>query len=71
MTKPAGDSMTNHRRSDSLADDEPETGPADTHQGVGRTTLESMDDQIPSTHTTPTAHRRGEIRAATQAVRLR
>lgn len=71
MTKPACDSMSNHRRPDSLAYDEPETRAPDTHHELGPVALESMNDQISPSLTTSPADSVREIRATPQSIRLR
>ncbi len=71
MTKPACDSMSNHRRPDSLAHDQSETRTADTHQGLGAIAFENVNDQIPPPLTTPSADGVREVRVAPQSIRLR
>jgi len=71
MTKPACDSMSNHRRPDSLIHDEPETGTVDTHQELGPITLESVNHQVPPPLTATATDGIGKVRAAPQSIRLR
>ncbi|MBM7458822.1 hypothetical protein JOE26_001497 [Rhodococcus coprophilus] len=71
MTKPARDSMSNHRRPDSLIHDEPETGTVDTHQELGPITLESVNHKVPPPLTATATDGIGKVRAAPQAIRLR
>jgi len=71
MMKPAGDSMSNHRRPDSLAHDESETRTVDTHQELGLIPFENVNDQVPPPLTTPPADGVREVRAAPQSIRLR
>ena len=67
MTKPACDSMSNHRRPDSLAHDQPETGTVICYyQRLYLLAIERVHDKVASSHTTSTSHRHGEIRVATQ-----
>lgn len=71
MTKPAGDSMSNHRRPDSLAHDQPETRAVAVHHELGPIPLDRMYDEIAPTLPAPVADCLGEVRATAQAVRLR
>ena len=64
--------MSNHRRPDSLAHDQPETGTVICYyQRLYLLAIERVHDKVASSHTTSTSHRHGEIRVATQPERLR
>ena len=72
MTKPARDSMSNHRRPDSLTHDESETRTADTtHYEIRLLPRKRVHNEISTPLTTTTAHGFGEIRTAPQSIRLR
>lgn len=71
MTKPARDSMSNHRRPDSLIHDEPETGTVDTHQELGPIPLESVNHKVSPSLTAAATDGIGKVRAAPQSIRLR
>ncbi|NCL77112.1 hypothetical protein AIIKEEIJ_04602 [Rhodococcus sp. YH1] len=71
MTKPACDSMSNHRRPDSLAHDESEPRTAETHHQLGLLPLDRVNDQISPPLSAATTNGLGKVRAAPQAIRLR
>lgn len=50
MTKPACDSMSNHRRPDSLTHNQSKSWTAATHQLICLSTVECVDNQIASSH---------------------
>jgi hypothetical protein len=64
MTKPASDSMSNHRRPDSLTDDKPEMRAAVTHHRLGLIALACMNDQISPSLSASATDSFGEVRAA-------
>ncbi|AOW93911.1 hypothetical protein BFN03_17985 [Rhodococcus sp. WMMA185] len=65
MTKPACDSMTNHRRPDSLTHDESESGTAIAHQLARLYTVKCMYNQVTSTNPATASYGQGKIRMTT------
>lgn len=71
MTKPACDSMSNHRRPDSLAYHQSESWTRVTHQRVSICPGESVNNQIPPGRPLTSSNGGREVRLPTQPVRLR
>ena len=62
MTKPACDSMSNHRRPDSLAHNQSETRTVTLlTSAIYLRTIECVHDQVASSHTTTTSHSQRKI----------
>lgn len=71
MTKPACDSMSNHRRPDSLAYHQPKSRTRVTHQCVGVNPDQGVDNHVPPGRTLTSSNGGREVRLTTQAMRLR
>jgi hypothetical protein len=71
MTKPACDSMSNHRRPDSLAYHQSESRTRVTHQCVSIRPGESVDNHISPGRSLTSPNGGREVRLPTQPVRLR